>query len=600
MTGGTGYSARVASPLLVRAVFALLVAATVGAFFVTQRLKRESPVVERVFFQDWISPNGDGRKDTLPIRFDLPEGDDVTVSVVDASGEEMRRLLDDARRGPGTVRVEWDGRTDDGVAAPDGKYRLRVTLRSEGRTLVAARETTLDTTPPRVRIVKVTPATLIPGERGRRGRVRIRFEGPETRAAPVVRIWRTDGEEARQIAQFEGPRFRRTIMWDGRVRGRPVRPGNYAMSVSAQDPAGNEGSAPPELPPTRRNAVERTGVVARLLAVDGPLEPVAAGSVVRLRIGPKARRFRWNLARAGTRRPVARGRADGRVFALRIPSDVRTGVYVLRVQAAGHRGAVPLAVRGRGRGRVLVVLPAITWQGLNPADDDRDGFVDTLEQSREVSADRPFADAGLPRGFERELLPFLRFLDRERLSYDLTTDLALARGRGPGLRGRPGVVFPASERWLTESVDLRLREWVEGGGKLAHFGTDSFRRRVEVDEDRLFDPSRPEATNVFGERTAIETIPPAPMVMSIDRARLFEDTDGFVGLFERFEQQEGLVSGSELLTAAGREPEKPSFVAYRLGDGVVVRAGSPDWNAALRATPDVIAVTRSTWAFLSR
>ena len=73
-----------------------------------------TPVVERVFFGPYISPNGDGRKDTLRMRFDLPHSDDVTVSVVDESGDEVRRLLDDAPARRGHVPVIWDGRDGDG------------------------------------------------------------------------------------------------------------------------------------------------------------------------------------------------------------------------------------------------------------------------------------------------------------------------------------------------------------------------------------------------------------------------------------------------------------------------------------------------------
>ena len=54
-------------------MFAALLVATGAAFFVTQRLKRSTPIVERVFFYQWISPNGDGRKDSVTVRFDLPK-----------------------------------------------------------------------------------------------------------------------------------------------------------------------------------------------------------------------------------------------------------------------------------------------------------------------------------------------------------------------------------------------------------------------------------------------------------------------------------------------------------------------------------------------
>jgi hypothetical protein len=55
-----------------------------------------------------------------------------------------------------------------------------------------------------------------------------------------------------------------------------------------------------------------------------------------------------------------------------------------------------------------------------------------------------------------------------------------------------------------------------------------------------------------------------------------------------------------VLTAAGRHPDHPAFVAYRLGKGLVVRAGTPQWARATGDDSQVAAVTRSTWDLLSR
>src|SRR4051812_33393235 len=113
----------------VRVFFVLLALATVGAFVLTQKLKRSTPVVERVFFPRYISPNGDHRKDTATIRFDTRKRDYVTVSIVDESGNEVRRLANERRLRRGTHVFVWNGREDSGRIAPDGDYRLRVTLR---------------------------------------------------------------------------------------------------------------------------------------------------------------------------------------------------------------------------------------------------------------------------------------------------------------------------------------------------------------------------------------------------------------------------------------------------------------------------------------
>ena len=106
---------------LARVVFALLLAATFGAFFVAQRLKSAESVAEITRVKHFFSPNGDGRRDVNRIAFRVTEAGPVTVTIVDRDGERVRRLTDGIEARPGTpVRVVWDGRTDEGLRAPDG------------------------------------------------------------------------------------------------------------------------------------------------------------------------------------------------------------------------------------------------------------------------------------------------------------------------------------------------------------------------------------------------------------------------------------------------------------------------------------------------
>ena len=65
------------------AVFAVLVVATFGAFFLAQRLKHTPTVVQQFTVRPQLSPNGDGRFETAAFAFKLKQADDVTLIRLD-------------------------------------------------------------------------------------------------------------------------------------------------------------------------------------------------------------------------------------------------------------------------------------------------------------------------------------------------------------------------------------------------------------------------------------------------------------------------------------------------------------------------------------
>jgi hypothetical protein len=594
---------------LVRVVFAVLVLATSAAFLVAQRLKRSTPIIERVYYKRYLAPACDPcsphAQRQVNIYFTLRDRGRVTATLVNSAGDDVKTLVDDRVLHRGRHRYKWNGHLDDGTLAPDGQYRLRVTLRDQARSVTADRRLIVDTFPPRPRILAVTPSEILPGAAGTHGRARVRYRG-SSNPAPVVQVFRTDLPKPKVITVFPAPRFRKTVKWYGtygnRQGGTPVPDGVYALSITTYDRAGNGGSFPVRLPPTRAEAKPGTGVSVRYLTVSGALDPVAAGSLARFQVGPVPRRLRWSLGPVGPGSAVTRGTGRGGQLQIHIPSDTRTGLYLLRVQAAGHRAVQPVAVQGASRGKVLVVLPAITWQGGNPVDDDGDGFANTLAGGESVGVQRPFAHGLAPAGLRDQVDPLLRFLSRKRESYEITTDLALAQGRGPNIANHKGVMFVGDETWLTNKVDLALRDYVEGGGRVASFGTDSFRRRVGLGPNELIDPTAPERFNIFGEQTGQVRIQQAPMVVNPpDTLGLFRSaSDGIFGDFDQFEQSQRLVGGTQILSSAGRDPKHPAFVAYRLGGGIVVRVGTPEWGQKLAGSLELTDVTRRVWSLLSR
>jgi hypothetical protein len=598
---------------LVRAVFAVLVVATIAAFYLTQQLKGDFPLVIRFATKPaHFSPNADGVRDSTMIGFDLSEPASVSFMVVDAEGTEIRRIVSDRRlAGDAKHRFTWDGRDDAGSVVKDGTYRMRVVRRDESRVIDSTKKITVDRVPPQVTLLSATPSVIATGLPGETPSVRLRYRGPKN-TAPVYRVFRTGGEGApRLVRRFRG-RPDRTATWDGRLsagieRTKPAPEGDYAFTVAVRDRAGNLTEAPRPVP---RGAVARpgTGVSVRRFTLRGPLSAITAGAFAHLELGPVDRSFEFAVSRLGDPKPLIHGGRIGGRFRIRVPAKMRTGVYLVRVRAGDDRAVWPLAVAGlpprsaRSESRPLVVLPALTWQGLNRVDDDADGFADRLPFANSVHLDRPFAGGGLPKRFDEEVSPLLRWLDRERLPYDLTTDLALARREGPALGNAPGVAFAGSELWLPAELLRRLRDYVADGGRVAIFGADSFKRQVRLRGDVVSNPSRPRRENALGERTELVHTSAAPLTVFEDGIGLFEGVSGFVGEFTTFEASTGMPRSARRITEAGRDAGRPAFVAFGLGGGIVLRAGTPQWARELEESAlslELPQVTKRIWRMLS-
>ena len=585
---------------LAQLTFALLVCATLGAFFVTQRLKRSPLVVRQRTVTDAFSPNGDGIRERASIRFSLQRSDDVTVSIVDREGSVVRRLAND-RRLPGRrpLQFVWDGRNQKRRVVPDGPYRVRIGLRNEGRTVTLRRQITVDTTPPRPTVTITSPGgtgpALFPAHGVRA--IAVRTETP-LYARPRFQVYRMDAGRPRFVAQFYGDRATGRGAWDGRIRGRPAPPALYAIVVRTVDRVSNAGVSPPLGPAPKHGGRSRNGVIVRYLTARVPLEPVAAGAQTTVAVDSAvAGRYDWTLTRPGARRPLSRGKGAGPVLRVRVPLQP-SGVDVLAVRAGPFRAQAPVLVRGPGRHPVLLVVPAASWQASNPYDDDGDGLPNTLDRGGPVGLDRPFAGSGLPAGFTRQEAPLLAYLDRAGLRYDLTTDLALARGRPPTLQEHRGAVLAGVPRWLPGDAGSRLGSWVDAGGRVLLLGTDALRRTAQLNGNQLSRPSGPASVDALGDRQVALARVGQLLVFRDDKLGLFTGTDGLFTGFGPAERSEGL--GAKVQAAAGPQEGQSVVVAYTLGKGLVIRTGLPEWSARLGSDDNVNAVTRRAWALLSR
>ncbi|WP_372790156.1 N,N-dimethylformamidase beta subunit family domain-containing protein [Paraconexibacter sp.] len=602
-------------------VFAALVAATIGAFFVAQNLKNGPSVLQQFRRYPFFSPNGDGRFDGARVSFKLRETDDVTIEVVDDKGDTVAEIYDRRVTRYTPTQVRWSGRLENGRVAPDGVYRYRFTLRRQGRSILVPQSFRLDTTPPKPRIVGIGPVKdvrpqpeLLPNPDGAPARVSFDATGTKKR----VLLFKTGPGPVRPaMAPVALPDDATSWEWDGKVAGRKVSPGTYLAVIEVRDQAGNIGTSIPldrrGLPATTYGSPlpGRGGITVRYLGVQPPIQPTRAGERGEFFVDARQQRYTWNLRRVGgPPQPIRRGSGTRAKLAISAP-DGAGGVYLLEVRTRTRSVRVPWVVRPstprigtrQDPSGVLVVLPVGTWQGRNPVDDDGDGLPDLLDRGLPVRLRRVMVGdgTGLPTGFAQQEAPLLAHLDRTQRRYDVTTDVALAAGTGPQLTdGYRGVILPGDVRWLPPAVGKALRGFVRRGGRVSLFGTRSLLREVrQTPRERWIEPTAPATRDLFGMRLGPLTRRSAVLTEFQDELDLFQGTEGQFAGVEAYEETTSTGSQSDPVAAAVTPGGKPVILAARFGEGIVIRTGLPDLPANLSRDEQYQQLVRRIWT-LSR
>ncbi|HVP01739.1 MAG TPA: FlgD immunoglobulin-like domain containing protein [Solirubrobacteraceae bacterium] len=594
---------------IAQVVFAVLVLAAFGAFFVAQKLKSQPSVVQG-FVLRWpvISPNHDGRNDAQRVRFRLKSADVVDVAILNDQGDVVNEIASglhlSAYRYPKPSLV-WDGTTSSGHIAHDGTYRVRITLRGQGRSVVLQDAFRVDLTPPKVRVVAIGPETapgpeLLPRPDGKPARVHLN--------APLRRgrllIFRTAPGPVTLVRTITVAPGAAAVTWNGSdARGRPLEPGTYVAVAEGRDVAGNIGTSVPlgrDGLPVRAYGTRlpgHGGITIRRLGVQPPLLPVAAGRRVPFGVDARRRAYTWTVRRVGGP-TIRRGSARRPIVQLKAPAG-QSGVYLFQAAVARRVAAVPFAVDDPGSHRVLVVLPLMTWQGRNPVDDDGDGLPNLLSTGQGVKLPRVLATP-LPAGFAAREAQTLMWLDRGRHRYDVTTDVALALGTGPKLAGHSGVLLAGDTVWLPPSLQARLRRFVVAGGTLVSMGTGSLERQARLTAfPRLVHPTPPASADLFGSRLAPLRAGSFDLTGAKDQIGLFRGTGG---LFRGFHVVEATTSPgpAKLLSSAVTADGHAVIVALRVGRGLVIRFGLPELPARLRSDPDIQGLMERSWQLLSR
>lgn len=608
--------------------FAALVLATVGAFFVTQHLKISNPLINGSPRPDPPAINPvSGRvcrdlagkqvsfKRTQLSFYLQSRSDKVSVYMVN-SGNQIVATVAQGRHmeaGPNhRSTFTWNGHSGngDGPVVADGTYYFEIALQSQDRPIILSENPIqVLSTPPHPVITRVVrtgspsgagPAIITAGQS-----VTIHF-APRPYKSTRIDIYRTDLPGKPRLAFSFGAKGRTgSATWNGQIHGQPAPAGTYLVGMSVLDQACDPGSFPVVLPPPA-GSTPHAGLTVRYLAAAPPLTPVPAGSDASVLVDARGRPYTWRLYRLGSSRVLAHGQAPAGHYALRVrlPSD-HAAIYGVALQSDGHHTVVPVVASATGHAaftHVLVVLPALSWQGTNPVDDTGDGLPSTLSAGDEISLNRPLA-GGLPRDLAAEQA-LISYLDRNHLYYQLTTDVGLADGVGPRLTGHTGVLLDGSLTWLPSNLTSALSGYAHSGGSVLSVGVDSMQSEAPLHGppgSQTAGPPHGLSSDPFGaHHGSVASLRGSLITVLSDRLHIFTSTIAFPGFDTGQSIDPPAGTAGSAVSAAGVAAGQSNITGFQDGRGRVVEIGLPQFATSIARNLDAQELMARLWKLLSR
>lgn len=640
--------------------FGLLAVATIGAFFLVQALKTASPLL-------WAAPHPvpptinpvdrnacqSRQFKGTQITISLSHADTVGIYIVSAtnpSGNTVATISSGTPMRAGKQHeypktFTWNGRLEDGQPAPAGKYYFRIVLEHEGRSAnINQYPVQVITQPPRIRVLSVralepdagdgtttttavtTTTTTTTGAAGQSGSELVPGAGPAVISPPQgngvritytrgsyrrvwINIYRTDVAGQPELVDTlpVGNLARNWTIWNGEIDNAPAPAGTYLVGVAAEDRACDQAQWPARIPPAAGTTAD-AGVTVRYLSLTPPLTPVTSGSEASVSVDSPVAGFSWSLRRSDGSKVLATGSgARGSTqLQVRMPRR-RAGLYSLTVSSGIQSQTVPLVVSAAGavaaHARVLVILPMLSWVGDSPVDDNGDGLPDTLRAGDPVSLVRPLVD-GSPAGFGPDAT-LLSYLTAHHLSYQLTTDIALAENVGPSLADRGAVILPEGESFLPAALESTLRGFVRGGGRALVLGTGQLTGLSRVSgfpsSPRAAAP-RLAASDLFGAHRGSITPTGGELISSVsaDSFNLFVNAGEFGGFsqYQPITPPASAVGGA--VSAIGIGSAAPAIVGFHYGSGTVIEVGLAGFTASLAHSGDSQQFLANAWQLLSQ
>jgi len=170
----------------------------------------------------YISPNGDGVKDTVSISISGATEDNFKVELY--RGATMVAVI--AEKLSGNVEIDWDGKDVEGNKVPDGEYVIRVS-NTTGQLAHSKAKLIVDATPPSITLIE-PPANVVTNTL----KPRFVWQANEDIESYSLKL-SLDGAER----EYQGITNNFFMLESG------LMPGNWSWSVTATDRAGNTSTS---------------------------------------------------------------------------------------------------------------------------------------------------------------------------------------------------------------------------------------------------------------------------------------------------------------------------------------------------------------------
>lgn len=246
----------------------------------------------------------------------------------------MRTLVTDEPHRRGDVTFRWDGRDETGGVVPDGRYRLRVHLDRQRRSILLPNAVLVDTKPPKAKLLRVSRRTFSPDGNAVSDRIKIVYRANEKTSAILL----ADGRAV--VVGKARPPGRSSLQWSGKIAGQAVEAGVYELSLRVRDRAGNLSGPAPVI-----------SVSVAFVHLTKDAYTVVRGGLLRFRVATDALPYSWSLGYTTRHGSVLAAQAEEsrNAVAYRIAKDAKPGRYALEVKQGDRSDTAVVIVPGAGR-----------------------------------------------------------------------------------------------------------------------------------------------------------------------------------------------------------------------------------------------------------